>query len=85
MDRGKGEGDVTIPETIDVLALVLDLNTNGWRDYKIEIACILPKGYLSQVKSGRIQNPRYEIAARIFNFHQRAVLNNPDLLAPQQA
>ena len=62
-----------IPETIDPLKLIAELNAAGWRDYKIEIACDLPVGYISNVKSRKVRNPRYEHAAALLNFHAQNV------------
>lgn len=62
-----------IPESIDPLKLIAELNAAGWRDYKIEIACALPVGYISNVKSRKVKNPRYRHAAALMNFHAENV------------
>ena len=57
-----------IPIQIDVAAIVQDLNTWGWLDYKIEVHCGLGSGYISQVRRGAIKEPAYGKAARLYNF-----------------
>lgn len=64
-----------IPETIDVLTLLSDLNRCGWRDYKIEIECEFAKGYISALKARRVKNPHYTATARLFNLHERLKLS----------
>lgn len=60
-----------LPESIDCLQLILELNKSGWKDYKIEQATGLPVGYIAALKSARVKNPRYETAALIYNFHEQ--------------
>lgn len=57
-----------IPAQIDAMAIVADLNAWGWRDFKIEIACGLSRGYVAQVRCGNVQEMAYSKAARLFNF-----------------
>lgn len=57
-----------IPIKIDTEAILTDLGSWGWRDYKIEIACGFSKGYIAQVRCGNVRVLAYERAARLFNF-----------------
>jgi len=62
-----------IPETIDPLALLADLNRAGWRDYKVEMALGFNKGYIAQIRCGMINLKRfpYVRGARLLNFHEK--------------
>lgn len=60
----------------DVLQLVKDLNTWGWRDYKIEVCCGLGSGYISQVRCGNIKNPSHDKVVRLFNFWEWEAATN---------
>lgn len=61
---------MVIPEQIDVLGLISELNALGWRDFKIEQECGFAKGYISALKVRRVKNPKYSAAARLHNFHE---------------
>lgn len=63
-----------VPESIDFIALIGDLNKRGWPDMKIEFACGYSTGYIAQLKLGRIKDMRYDRAARLYNFHETAPL-----------
>ena len=69
-----------IPAQIDVMQIVADLNEWGWRDYKIEVACGLGSGYISQVRCGNIREPAYGKAARLFNFWEEEADSQSALL-----
>lgn len=57
-----------IPVEIDVAAIVKDLNSWGWVDYKIEVACGFSHGYIAKVRQGcRLMRP-YQHSARLYNF-----------------
>lgn len=58
-----------LPESINLLDLISQLNAVGWRDYKIEDLCGLPKGYINDLRRKKVMNPRYQVVARIYNFH----------------
>jgi len=57
-----------IPLTIDRTAILADLNTWGFGDYKIEAICGFSIGYVAQLKCGNIGHMSYERAARLYNF-----------------
>ncbi|HQX62627.1 MAG TPA: hypothetical protein PK593_04105 [Thermomicrobiales bacterium] len=57
-----------IPVEIDAVELIKDLNSIGWRDYKIEIACGYSCGYIAQVRCGNVRDMSYQRKARLFNF-----------------
>lgn len=57
-----------IPLALDIGSMLSDLNRWGWRDYKIEIACELSKGYVAQLRCGNIARISYPYAARLYNF-----------------
>ena len=57
-----------IPAQIDMLAIIADLRTLGWPDYKIEIVTGLGRGYIAQCRFGNIKCPAYDKAARLYNF-----------------
>lgn len=63
-----------IPDKINYLQLLNELNAVGWLDYKIGLAIDLDKEYISQLRSGRIKRPSYEYSARLYNFHQSQVV-----------
>lgn len=64
-------GSMAIPTTIDVLALINELNGYGLRDHAIEIVCGLTQGYVAQVRCGNIKRPNYEYAAKIYNLAEQ--------------
>lgn len=66
-----------IPETIDCIALLDELNTWGWCDYKINEACHFPPGYVADLRRRGTRNPGYQRAAKIYNFHQGNVPHVP--------
>lgn len=66
-------GGSVIPETIDCIALLDELNAWGWCDYKINEACGFPHGYVNDIRRRDIRNPWYQRAAKIYNFHERNV------------
>lgn len=57
-----------IPANIDHLAILIDLNSWGIRDYKIELICGFSVGYVSQIKGGNVKQMSYQRAARLYNF-----------------
>ena len=57
-----------IPSQIDMLAIIADLRSIGWPDYKIEVIVGLGKGYIAQCRCGNIKSPAYDKAARLYNF-----------------
>jgi hypothetical protein len=57
-----------IPAELDIHGMLDDLGRWGWRDYKIEIACGLSGGYISQIRCGNIRFLAYQKAARLYNF-----------------
>jgi hypothetical protein len=57
-----------IPVRIDVEQILRDLHALGWRDYKVEIICAMPRGMISKLRSGYIAQPSYGHAARLHNF-----------------
>jgi hypothetical protein len=58
-----------LPANIDLRTMIAELNTAGMPDYKIELICSFSRGYISQVKTGHIQQVSYQKAARLFNLH----------------
>ena len=64
-----------IPAEIDAKALIAELNTWGWKDYKIEVACGFSSGYIAQIRCGNVQMLAYQRAARLFNFWESQALN----------
>lgn len=56
-----------IPAELDISAMLADLKTWGWNDYKIEVACDYSKGYVSQVRNRFITFMSYQRAARLYN------------------
>lgn len=60
---------IPIPKSVDILALVGQLNLMGWRDYKIETALGLTGGYISQLRCGNVKRSGYEYTALILNFY----------------
>jgi hypothetical protein len=63
-----------IPAKIDVETILADLTRIGWRDYKVELACGLPRGWISKLRDGTTQDPAYSNAARLVNFHHDEML-----------
>lgn len=57
-----------IPANIDAIELLNDLNTRGWLDEKISVACGWSSGYIAQIRAGRIAQMKYQNAARLVNF-----------------
>ena len=57
-----------IPANIDHVAILLELNAWGLRDYKIEAICGFSVGYVAQLKCGNVQQMTYQRAARLYNF-----------------
>jgi hypothetical protein len=57
-----------IPAELDIAGMLDDLTRWGWRDYKIEVACGLSAGYISQIRCGNIKFLAYQRAARLYNF-----------------
>lgn len=57
-----------IPVRIDIEAILTDLHILGWRDYKVEIICSMPRGMISKLRKGSIGQPSYGHAARLHNF-----------------
>jgi hypothetical protein len=53
---------------IDYLQILSDLNEWGWSDYKIEIACGLPKSSVYALRNGGRKRLDYQNSARLFNF-----------------
>lgn len=53
---------------IDADSIIKDLNTWGWRDFKIEMACGFSSGYVSQIKCGNVKAMAHERATRLYNF-----------------
>lgn len=60
-----------IPEDINAIALLDELNRLGWNDYKIEAACGFSSGYAAKIRSGDVKNPSYHHSAKLFNFLER--------------
>lgn len=61
-----------IPEEINVLSVLSELHTLGWKDYKIEMACGYTRGYVAQMRCGNVEMPAYEKAAKLLNLLERA-------------
>ncbi len=57
-----------IPAKIDKDVILADLAKMGWIDYKVEIACALPRGWISKLRKGVTQDPGYSKTARLINF-----------------
>lgn len=56
-----------IPETIDVIALLNELNALGLKDSSVEVACNFNKGYVAQIRCGNSRRPNYQYMARLMN------------------
>lgn len=63
-----------IPEEINPCEILAALNAAGWKDYKIEIALDLSVGYIAALKSAKVKNPRYNLAAKLYNFYVAQVV-----------
>lgn len=61
-------GHRVIPVKIDVQLILAELAVMGWRPYKIEMATGLSRGYITLLRTGRIEEPVYSKAARLHNF-----------------
>lgn len=59
---------MSIPANIDHHAILADLNTWGWSDYKIGMSCGFSDGYVAQLKCDNIKEMGYQKASRLFNF-----------------
>ena len=57
-----------IPASLDIQQMLADLHANGWKDYKIEMACGFSVGYDAQLRCGNIQQITYQRGARLYNF-----------------
>jgi hypothetical protein len=60
-----------IPESVDVIAALDELNRLGWNDYKIEIACGFNPSYVAQIRCGNVRMPGYPNVAKLMNFLER--------------
>jgi hypothetical protein len=50
------------------LQLVNDLNSWGWRDFKIDTVCGFTQGYVNQIRRGNIVEMSHTRAVRLYNF-----------------
>lgn len=57
-----------IPLEIDIIAILADLKTWGWKDLKIESACGFSRGYIDKMREGPRPHRPYQHAARLYNF-----------------
>jgi hypothetical protein len=57
-----------IPASIDYKAIVLELNSWGIGDYKIELICGLAKSAVAHLKDNNDRDMTYQRAARLYNF-----------------
>jgi hypothetical protein len=53
---------------VDVVQLIADLRTWGWRDQKIEVACGFSAGYVAKLCAGPRPERPYQLVARLHNF-----------------
>lgn len=55
---------------IDAEQCIADLSGWGWIDYKIEVACGLSSGYISQIRCGKVRSSEMGQgrAKRLYNF-----------------
>ena len=60
-----------IPEKIDYLALIRDLNKIGLTNSKIELICGFSECYLSHVMRGKVSDMAYKRAQKLYNLHYR--------------
>ena len=65
-----------IPEKIDPIAMIHDLNGWGMKDSKIEFACGFSVGYVSQIKCGNLKRMSYPKGAALFNLHEERMLKS---------
>lgn len=61
-----------IPEEINVLAALRELNGLGWKDSAIELECRYSQGYVAQLRCGRVEMPAYDKLARLLNLLERS-------------
>ena len=73
-----------IPAQIDVLAIVADLRSRNWPDYKIEMVAGLGRGYIAQCRCGNIKSPAYDKAARLYNFWVQETTMRSTVAGPRQ-
>lgn len=57
-----------VPAEIDVVQIIDDLRSWGWRDQKLEIACGFSPGYVAKLCAGPRPERPYQLAARLHNF-----------------
>lgn len=61
-----------IPEDIDVLKILSELQSLGWKDCMIEMECGYTRGYVAQIRFGSVLMPAYPKAAKLLNLLERA-------------
>jgi hypothetical protein len=60
-----------IPDEINAVEILDELNRLGWLDYKIEIECGFAKGYVPHLRNGSVKVPGYCNAAKLMNLLER--------------
>jgi transcriptional regulator with XRE-family HTH domain len=61
-----------IPEEINVLSVLAELQALGWKDYKIEMECEFTRGYVAQIRCGNVEMPAYQKLAKLLNLLERS-------------
>ena len=56
-----------IPESVNWIAVLDELNRLGLKDGKVEAICDLTKGYLSQIRCGNVKRLGYDKGAKLMN------------------
>jgi hypothetical protein len=62
-----------IPESIDPLAVLDQINATGIKDAKIGIWCGFPDSYVWQIRNRRIKRISYERGAKLLNLLESRV------------
>jgi len=68
-----------IPESIDPLAVLDQINATGIKDAKIGVWCGFPDSYVWQIRNRRIKRISYERGAKLLNLlESRVSIHNQD-------